>query len=189
MLYHSFYSFSGGGEILSRVEICRMLSEVFADCSGHGETKVRVDVDFAYRALSGLTQEIFGHAFCTGHIPAEFIYHIDKFGDNGRSAVQHDGELRQLFDYLIENVKSQLSFAFKLVSAVACSYRDSEGVYACALYEFYDFARPSIGCVLRIYFNVVLYAGESAQLTFDYDAVVVSIFYYALCQLDIFFKG
>ena len=48
MSYHILYSLSCRLQILTRVEVLRMLCEVLADVSCHCETDIRVDVDLAY---------------------------------------------------------------------------------------------------------------------------------------------
>ena len=57
---HFLHILTGGLQILTRIEVSRMLSQVLADGSGHGQTRVGVDVDLADSALRSLTQLLLG---------------------------------------------------------------------------------------------------------------------------------
>ena len=74
--YHVFYGLSRRFEILTRVEMVRMLSKVLADVSCHCETDIRIDVDLAYRGSCRLTELILRDADGVWHVAAILIDHL-----------------------------------------------------------------------------------------------------------------
>ena len=60
-------------QILTWVEVSRMLSKVLTNSSSHGETRVRVDVDLANSALCCLTELILGDTDSIGQLATELV--------------------------------------------------------------------------------------------------------------------
>ena len=84
---NAFNSISCGSEVLSGVEVVGMLSEMLSNSTGHCQTKVGVDVDFANCHSCSLAEHFFGNTDSIGHFTAIGINHFNKLGNNGRSAV------------------------------------------------------------------------------------------------------
>ena len=57
---HLLHVLTSGLQILTRIEVSRMLSQVLTDGSGHGQTRVGVDVNLADSTLRSLTQLLLG---------------------------------------------------------------------------------------------------------------------------------
>ena len=149
MFYKFFDVFSCRFEILSGIEMIGMFRKMFANGTGHCETEVGVDVDFANCHFCGLTKHIFGDTDGIGHCAAVAVDHFNVFGDNGRSTVENDGEFGQAFADFFEDIESQLGFltGFEFVCAVAGADGDGEGVNPCAGNKFFDFFGTGVGSV------------------------------------------
>ena len=72
--YHFLNSLTSRLQVLARIKVIRMLSKVLADCSGHSQTDIRVDVDLANGKLSSLSQLILRNTYCIRHISAVDVY-------------------------------------------------------------------------------------------------------------------
>ena len=129
-------------DVLARIEVLGMLLEVLADARRHGEAQVGVDVDLADCRLRRFSQLILGNAYGVGEIAVVVVDDLDVLGNDGRGAVQYDGEARQtLFDFR-EDVEAQFGryehalgvlralFGLELEGAVARADGDREGVDA-----------------------------------------------------------
>ena len=79
MGHHIMHSLTGGLQILTGIEMIRMLSKVLTDDSGHCKTDIRVDVDLANCAACSLTELLLGDADSTGHISAVFVDDFYEF--------------------------------------------------------------------------------------------------------------
>ena len=66
-------------EILTGIEVIRMLCKVLTDDSCHCETDVGVDVDLADCELCCLSELIFGDTDCIRHISAVLVDHLYEF--------------------------------------------------------------------------------------------------------------
>ena len=94
-------------EILTRVEVIRMLNEMFADTGSHRKAKVGVDVDFADSGFRGFAELIFGNADSVFQVAAVVVDDFDVFGNDRGRAVKDNREAGDfLFDFF-ENVKAQ----------------------------------------------------------------------------------
>ena len=67
---HLLHVLASGFQILTRIEVARILIEVLADSSSHSQTSVRVDVDFATCALRSLPQLLLGDTYSIGQLTA-----------------------------------------------------------------------------------------------------------------------
>ena len=85
---------TGGLQILTGIEVIRMLSQILADRCSHSQTQVGVDVDLADGHGGSLPELILGYADGTGHIAAEPVDFLHEFLGHGGGAVQHDGKAR-----------------------------------------------------------------------------------------------
>ena len=70
---HLLHVLASGLQILTRIEVVGMLSQILTNGSGHGQTAVRVDVDLADSALRSLTQLLFGNTYCIGQVAALLV--------------------------------------------------------------------------------------------------------------------
>ena len=70
---HFLHVFASRLEILTGIEVVRMLSEVLTDGSGHGKTGVRVDVNLADSALSSLAELLLGDTDGIGECTTELV--------------------------------------------------------------------------------------------------------------------
>ena len=182
---HVLDSLTGRLQVLARVKVRRMQREVLADRSGDRQTDVGVDVDLADSALGSLAEHFLRDADRVRHRAAVLVDLINKFLRNGRRAVQNDRELRQTAGNLFQNVEAELRLlaGLELVSAVGGADRDRQRVNAGAGYEILNLRR--IGVLVILSLNVVLNAGELAQLSFYDNAVCVRILSNLLCDLDV----
>lgn len=69
-------------QVLTWVKVIGVLSEVFANCTCHGKTEVRVDVDLADRHSSSLAKHLFRNAYGIRHCTAVSINHLDILLNN-----------------------------------------------------------------------------------------------------------
>ena len=121
---------SCGPEILTGIEVRRIVIEMFADSGGCCHTKVAVDVDFANSHTCGFAKHIFGNAFCAGHTSAVLFNGFDVFLRNAGRTVQYDGEAGQTFADFFKDVKAQTGSGLELECAVAGADCDCKGVDA-----------------------------------------------------------
>ena len=84
--------------------------------------------------------------------------------------------------------KLRLGAGLELVGAVAGADGDGQGVAAGALNELLDLFGPGVGGVALFDLDLVLYAGESAELGLYYDAVVVGVLDDLAGDCDVLFK-
>ena len=69
--------------VFARVELARFFSEHLADGSGESQTRVTVDVDFAYGALRCAAQLLLGNADSIGQFSAILVDGVHIFLRNG----------------------------------------------------------------------------------------------------------
>ena len=81
---HLLHVLAGGLQILARIEVSRMLSQVLADGSSHGETRVRVDVDLADSALGSLAELLLGNTDGSVELAAKLVDGVHLVHRNGR---------------------------------------------------------------------------------------------------------
>ena len=79
VLVEFFHFVTSRSEVFARVKFSRLGSHYFANCSGHCETAVRVDVDLANGALCSLAKFFFGDSDCIGKLAAVFVDFINIF--------------------------------------------------------------------------------------------------------------
>ena len=70
-------------QVLTRIEVTRILREMLADRRGHRETRIGVDVDLANRALGGLAELRLRNADCVRKLAAELVDGINFILRNG----------------------------------------------------------------------------------------------------------
>lgn len=95
MLDHFFYCISGWFQVVSWVEVGRILVKGFSDGTGHGQSDIGVDIDLAYGHGGCFAEHIFRYAFGTKDFAAVLIAFFHKFRNDGGSAVENDGVVRQ----------------------------------------------------------------------------------------------
>ena len=166
-----------------------MFGKVLAEYRGEGQAQIAVDIDLAHGHLGGLAQHIFRHALGAGHIAAELVDHVNVFGDNGGSAVEHDGETGQLLGHLFQNVKAQPGLALELEGAMAGADGNGQTVNAGAGDKLLHLGRIGIAGIVIIDGNGVFHAGQAAQLAFYRNVAVMGVFHYFFREGDVFFKG
>ena len=66
-------------EVGPGIEIGGVTEEAFPDGAGHGKADIGVDIDLAYRHVSGFVQHIFRHALGALYAAAEFIAFLHEF--------------------------------------------------------------------------------------------------------------
>lgn len=101
MSNHLLNSLASRFQILTRIEMIRMLCEVLADVACHSKTDIGVDIDLTYCKLSCLTKLLFRNTHCVRHIAAVLVNHLNELLRNGRRSVQNDREARQTLDALL----------------------------------------------------------------------------------------
>ena len=70
---HLLHVLTSGLQILTRIEVIGVLSQILADGSSHSQTRVRVDVDLADSTLRSLAELLFGDTYCIGQVTTELI--------------------------------------------------------------------------------------------------------------------
>ena len=104
---HVLDSLTSRLQVLARVEVIRMLSEVLADRSGDSQTNIGVDIDLADGQLCSVTQLFLRNADCIRHLAAELVDLVNKLTRYGRGTVQYDREARQTLGNFLEYVETQ----------------------------------------------------------------------------------
>ena len=189
MCNHVLDSLTSRFQILTRIEVARVFNQVFTNRSGHCQTQVSVDVDFANTEGASFQEHIFGNALCTINFAAVFVAFFNKRGDNGGSTMENQREVGEHVGDFFQTSEVQFRFTFKFVCAVASADSDSQGVNASTFNKFYCLVRVSVGSVFSINFNSVFYACQFAKFCFNYNASIVSVVYYTFGQFNIIFKG
>ena len=197
MSNHILNSLTSRLEILTRIEVIRVLCEVLTDVTCHSKTDIGVDVDLADCEGSCLTELLFRNTNCIRHVTAILVNHLYEFLRNGRRTMENDREARELLHALFENVKTErrrnedaflISCALcscELVSTVGSTDSDREGVAACSGYELFYFFRTCVGLMTSLYNYFILDTGESTQLSLNNYAVSVSVLNYLLGKSDV----
>ena len=163
-------------EILTGIEVVRMLSEVLTDGSSHCQTRVRVDVDLADSALGSLAELLLGDTDGVGESTTILVdggYLVLRYR---RRTVEHDGESGELlldFGEDVEcegrrNEESGLGIlgalcGSELVSTVARTDRNSEAVATGAGSKLNHLSW--LGVVRLCCRNLVFNSGEDAELS------------------------
>ena len=174
-----------------------MLVEELPDGAGHGQTQVGVDVDLADSALSGLAELLLGDADGIRHLAAVGVDHLHIVLGNGGGAVEHNGEPGQALDHLVQNVKAQRrrnQLALFVAGALGGGELigadgDGQGVAAGLGDELLHLFGTGVVGLLGGDIDLVLYAGQSAQLGLNNNAVVVGVLHHLLGDLNVLGKG
>ncbi len=115
--------------------------------------------------------------------------------------MQNDGEAGQTLGDFFQNVETQSGgnqdallvqgalLGSKLVSAVGGADGDGQGVAAGAGHELFDFLGTGVGSSLSGDIDIVLDAGQGAQLSLDNNASVVSVLNDLLGDLNVLLEG
>ena len=188
---HILDRLTGGLEVLPGIKMIRMFRKVLTDNRGHGQTDIGVDVDLADSAAGCLTELLFRNADSTGHVSAVLVDLGNEFLRHGRRTVEHDREAGQLLGALFEHVEPELGLGagLELVGAVAGADGDGQGIAAGAGREVNDFFRMRVHGFVSFDRNFVFYTGQRAELSFDHNAVIMSILNNLAGQGDVFFIG
>ena len=92
-----FQSSTGGAEVLAGIEFFGLVVEDLADGSGHGQTAVGVDVDFANSRLGSFTELIFTDTDGVFQFAAVFVDDLDLILRNAGRTVENDRETGMRF--------------------------------------------------------------------------------------------
>ena len=201
MRNHVLDSLTSGLEVLAGIEVIGMLSKVLADGRGHCQTDIGVDIDLADSQLGRLAELILRDADGVGHVAAVLVDHLDELLRNGGRTVQNDREAGQTLDALFEYVEAErrrnedalfVAGALRsseLVRAVGGADGDGEGVTAGAGNELLDLFGVGVALVTGLNADLVLNAGQGAQLSLDNNAVRMRILNDLLGQRDVLLEG
>ena len=164
----------------------RVLREMLADRRRHRETRVGVDVDLADGRGGRLAELLFRNADRVGELAAVLVDRVNLFLRDGGGAVKDDREARELLLDGRENVErerrrdelarlriARALLGRKLVRAVRGADRDGERVAARTGREVDHFLGLRVVGLGRA--DLVLDAGENAELGLDRDVVGVSV--------------
>ena len=123
-----FQTGTGRTEIFARVEFARLVSENLADGSGHSQTAVGVDVDFANCALGSSAELIFADTDSIFEFTAVFVDDLDQILRNAGRTMENDGEAGDAFFDLSENVQTDFGIiaGLEFVSTMAGTDSDSQ---------------------------------------------------------------
>ena len=178
-----------------------MLVEELTDGAGHGQTQVGVDVDLADGQAGGLTQLLLRYADGVGHLAAVLVDHLHIVLRDGGRAVQHDGEAGQTLADLLQHVEAQgrrhqnallvagALLRLELIGAVAGADGDGQRVAAGLGDKLLHLLGAGVGRLVSGYLDLVLDAGQGAQLGLHHDTVVMGVLHHLAGDLDILGKG
>ena len=114
-------------QILTGVKVCRMFHQVFTNGSGHCQTQVSIDVDFANAKGTSFQKHVFGNALCTVKFAAVFITFFYESGDNGGSTMENQGEARKQVGNFFQTSEVQFRFAFEGEGPFVTELFDADG--------------------------------------------------------------
>ena len=173
--------------VLTRIKVLRMSEEMLTDTSRHSEAQVGVDVDLADSGFSSLAELILRNTYSISELAAVVVDDLDILRNNGGSTMENDRELRNLLLDFSEDVETQFRryenavsvaralFRFEFECAMARADSDSEGVNARLTNEFLNLFRLRVSCFVSSDFYIIFDAGELTELSFDNDAMLMSI--------------
>ena len=180
------HALAGGLEIFAGVKLCGLLGEGLADCGGHSETAVAIDVDLADCALGGLAELLLGDADGLLEGATVSVDGIDLFLRHGAGAVEDDGEAGELLLDCFEDVEGERRrqqtarlridsalLGGELIGAVAGADRDGETVAASLAHKVDNLF--GLGVVALSSGDLVFDAGKDTELALDGDVELVSI--------------
>ncbi len=177
-----------------------MSEEVLTDTSRHSETQVGVDVDLADSGFSSLAELILRNAYSISELAAVVVDDLDILRNNGGSTMENNRELRNLLLDFSEDVETQFRryenavsvaralFRFELECTMARADCDSEGVNARLANEFLNLFRLRVSCFVSSNLYIIFDAGELTELSFDNDAMLMSISNDFLRAFDVLFE-
>ncbi len=193
---HLLHVLTSGLQILTRIEVVRMLSEILTDGSGHGKTRVRVDVDLADSTLRCLAELLLRNTYSVGQVTTVLVDRVNLVLWNGRRAVEHDGESRKLLLDLSQHVESEWRrneltglrvtcalLGLELISTMRSTDGDSKRVAACAGSEVNHLL--GLGVVAYLRGNLILNTSEDTELTLYGNIILVCILYNLTGDLDV----
>ena len=200
MLIELLHVVASGSEVLAGVELTGLLNEDLADGSGHGQTRVGVDVDLANGRCGSLAELFFGDTHCVGELTTVLVDGVHFFLGHRRRTVEHDGECGELLFDSSEHVECEggrnettglgvagALFGLELVSTVARTNGDSERVATRAFYEFDHLF--GLRVVALFVSNFVFHTGEYTEFSLNRHIVSVSVFNDLLGERDVLFEG
>ena len=156
---HGFDGFPGRSQILTGIEVTGVLREVFADGCRHGQTQVRINVDFADTESSRFQQHVFRNALGSVQFAAVLVAFFYERRNDGRSAMQYQRVTGQHVGDLLQTGEIQFRFAFKFVGAMAGADGNSQAVAAGTFHKFYGLIRIRVGGVLGSNLYGIFHAG------------------------------
>ena len=150
---------------------------------------------------SSLAELLLGDTYRVGKLTAESVDLLDVLLRYGGCAVQNYRESGDLFHDLLENIKaergrnedtlfvSRALLGRELICAVGGTDSNSEGVNTGLGNELLNLLGTGVGGILGGNRNLVLNAGQRAQLGLDGDTMIVSVLNDLLGDLNILSKG
>lgn len=139
-------------------------------------------MDAALRSISS------GTPCAPGHAAAVLVDLGNEVLRNGRCTVQNDGESGQAFADFFEDVETKLRLTFELVCAVRSADCDCQRIDAGFADKFFNLVGIGELSVFCGNVDCIFDACEFAELCFDDNAVIVSVFDNLLCDGDVFRK-
>ena len=160
------YVLTCNSQILSRIEVVRMLKHYLTDTCCQAQTKVGVDVDLAHCRSCSLTQLLLRYADRVLQCSAVLVDDLYVFLRYAGSAVKNDRESRDLLLNLMQDIETKLRLCagFELECAMACTNCDSQGVNASLAYELLNLFRLGVRRILCGYVYVVLDSGQLSKI-------------------------
>ena len=101
MLYHAAYSVPCRSEVLTRIEISRMLNEVLTNRSRHGQSEVSIDIYLADTVLCSFCYHFLRNALRAGDLSAVLVAELNELRQYSRSAVKNERSVRDESVYLL----------------------------------------------------------------------------------------
>ena len=100
-------------QILTWVEMLRMLSEVLTDTSSESQTQIGVNINLANCAASCLAELILWNTNSISQVAAILIDNLYILWNYRGCTVENDWEVRQLLGNLLQNIETELRWGSK----------------------------------------------------------------------------
>ena len=171
---------AGRLQVLTGIEVCRVLGEVLTNGGRHGQAQIGVNVDLANGKRGCAAQLILGHTDGAGHTAAVSIDLLHELLRYAGGTVQHNGKTGQTAGNLLQHIEAKLRLGagLELVGAVTGADSNGQRITAGLGDELLHFLGMGIGGSLGRNHDFILNAGQGAQLRFHHNTVVVGIFHH-----------
>ena len=114
-------------QILTGIEVAGVFYQMFADGSGHCQTQVGIDIDFANAKGACFQKHVFGNALRTVQLATVFVTFLYEGGDNGGSTMENQREAGEQVGNFFQTSEVQFRFAFEGEGPFVTELFDADG--------------------------------------------------------------